>query len=453
MATVSSRITGSADFEARLGDIVSLCKRRGFVFPSSEIYGGLASCWDYGPLGAELKANIRSLWWEYMVTTRENVVGMDGSILMHPETWVASGHVESFHDPMVDCRVCKKRFRVDQMEHPGSKTCPDCGSRDSLTEPRNFNLMLATQLGPTDESGMKVYLRPETCQAIYLDFKQIQQVMRLRVPFGIAQVGKSFRNEIVTKAFIFRSREFEQMEMQFFIREAEGAQWFDYWKGERLRFYTDVLAIKPAKLRWHAHEQLAHYARAAEDIEYEFPFGWKELEGVHNRGDFDLSQHASHSGKNLSYRDDLTGEVFVPHVIETSAGLDRSILTVLCDAYDKDIADGEERTVLRFHPRVAPVQVAVFPLMKKPPLAELARKVELDLRRRERMRAQYDETGQIGKRYRRQHEVGTPYCITIDFESLDKNDATVRDRDSMTQERVGLDRMAEYLRNKIYRES
>ena len=446
---MNSRITGTADFDARLSDIVSLCKRRGFVFPSSEIYGGLASCWDYGPLGVELKQNIRALWWEYMVTARENVVGMDGSILMHPDVWVASGHVDSFSDPMMDCKQCRRRFRMDQMEDESSRVCPECGGE--LGEPRDFNLMLSTTLGPVDDRGMKVYLRPETCQAIYLDFKSIQQAMRLRVPFGIAQVGKSFRNEIVTKAFIFRSREFEQMEMQFFIREAEEGKWFDYWKEQRLAFYTDRLGIKPERLRWHDHEQLAHYARAATDIEYEFPFGWKELEGVHNRGDFDLSAHVKHSGKNLSYRDDLSGEVFVPNVIETSGGLDRSILCALCDAYDKDIADEEERTVLRFHPRVAPVQVAVFPLMRKPPLQELARKVEESLRGRHRMRANYDETGQIGKRYRRQDEIGTPFCVTIDFDSLEQNDATVRDRDSMQQERVSLDQMAAYLEERIYR--
>jgi glycyl-tRNA synthetase len=445
----AERIGGAIDFEKSLSEIVSLCKRRGFIFQSSEIYGGLASCWDYGPLGVELKNNVKRLWWEYMVTMRNNVEGMDGSILMHPRTWVASGHVDSFSDPMVDCRSCKKRFRLDHLKDPASKNCPECGNKDCLTEPRDFNLMLKTKLGPVDDRGVDVYLRPETCQAIFLNFKVIQQCMRKRIPFGIAQIGKAFRNEIVTKSFIFRSREFEQMEMQFFVKPGEDQQWYEYWRAERHNYYLG-LGINPDKIRLIDHgENLAHYAKAAEDLEYEFPFGWQEFEGIHNRGVFDLTQHSEFSNKNLTYRDDLTGETFLPNVIETSVGVDRTILMLLCDAYAKDVADGEERTVLRFNPRIAPIQVAVFPLMRKPPLKELAEKVEKSLRIDIKLRSDYDETGQIGKRYRRHDEIGTPFCLTIDFDSLDNNDATVRDRDSMQQVRVSLDRIGEYLKSKL----
>jgi glycyl-tRNA synthetase len=491
--------------QVTLDQIVSLAKRRGFIFQSSEIYGGLGACWDYGPLGVELKNNIKNRWWEFMVHAREDVVGMDGSILMHPEVWVASGHVGGFHDPMVDCRESKKRYRYDQvfllkhktredlplfafletdpdqavskikklakgtsleeyetvaLEHlPETERprviAPDTDQPGTLTEPRQFNLMFKTQVGAVEGAGMDVYLRPETAQAIFVNFKNIQQTTRQRVPFGIAQIGKAFRNEIVTKAFIFRSREFEQMEMQFFIPPEEDDQWYESWREVRIGYYTEVLGIPKERLRWAPHppDKLAHYAKAAADITFDFPMGWQEIEGIHNRGDFDLTQHATHSGKDMSYRDPVTNATYVPKVIETSAGVDRSVLMALCAAYSEVEEEGEghkreTRTVLQFHPNIAPVSVAVFPLSKKDELDQPAKRLEAELRR-EGFRTAYDVTGAIGKRYRRQDEVGTPFCITLDFDSLEDRSVTIRHRDTMEQDRVSMDKVVEVLRDKI----
>jgi len=415
-----------------LSELVSLCKRRGFIFQSSELYGGLNSCWDYGPLGVELKRRVKDIWWRDTVQFRNDVVGIDASILMHPRVWEASGHVESFHDPMVDCKECKGRFRADHLE--GDK-CPECGGE--LTEPRDFNLMFKTHVGAVADDASAVYLRPETAQAIFVDFEQVMTCSRLRIPCGIAQIGKSFRNEVTTRYFIFRSREFEQMELEFFVAPDDEERWFEYWLDQRLNWYTSSLGIKKGSLRLRPHEktELAHYAKGCSDVEFLFPFGWSELEGIANRTNFDLSQHAKFSGKKIEYFDDLSGQKFVPSVIESSAGVDRTILTILMDAYDVE----PERTVLRFHPDVAPIQVAVFPLMKKPELVEVATKLEKDLRKQ--FRTFYDVTGNIGRRYRRQDEIGTPYCVTIDYDSLNDHSATLRDRDSMKQKRVSFDQM------------
>lgn len=415
-----------------LNELVSLCKRRGFIFQSSEIYGGLNSCWDYGPLGVELKKRVKEIWWREMVQYRDDVVGIDASILMHPKVWEASGHVDSFHDPMRDCKECKGRFRADHVE--GDK-CPECGGE--LTEPRDFNLMFKTHVGALADDSSVVYLRPETAQAIFVDFEQVINSSRLRVPCGIAQIGKSFRNEVTTRYFIFRSREFEQMELEFFTPPEEEDTWFEYWLDARLNWYINCLGIKKENLRLRPHEQdeLAHYAKGCSDVEFLFPFGWSELEGVANRSNYDLSQHAKHSGKKIEYFDDLNKRKFVPSVIESSAGVDRSILTVLVDAYEQE----EKRTVLRFHPDVAPIEVAVFPLMKKPDLLEKAKKTEIGLRKW--FRTFFDVTGNIGRRYRRQDEIGTPYCITIDYDSLEDESATLRDRDSMKQKRIALDQL------------
>jgi len=429
-----------------LDDIVSMCKRRGFIFPSSEIYGGFAAVFDYGPLGVELKNRIRELWWDYMVRRRENVVGMDGAILMHPDIWVAAGHVESFHDPMVDCKGCKKRFRADMIE--GAKTCPECGGE--LTEPRNFNLMFKTHVGPVEDSASVAYLRPETAQAIFVNYKNIQTTYRMKLPFGIAQTGKAFRNEVTTQRFTFRSREFEQMEMQFFVPPDEDEKWFDYWLQQRQEFYN-LLGIDASKRRLSEHgpDELAHYAKRAFDIQFEFPFGWQEIEGIHNRNDFDLSQHAKHSKKDLTYFDEQRKEKYLPKVIETSAGLDRTVLAVLCNAFHEEEEEGEGhkrevRSVLKFHPRVAPITAAVFPLLKKDVLAEPAKKLEEELRKAS-LRTLFDVTGSIGKRYRRMDEVGTPFCITFDFDSLEDHAVTVRDRDTLKQDRIALDKVRDYL--------
>ncbi len=437
-----------ANPQVSMDALVSLCKRRGFVYQSSEIYGGLASAWDYGPMGVELKNRIQRFWWREMTQLHENIVGLDAAILMHPRVWEASGHVENFNDPLVDCRKCRQRFRADQLspENLASHTCPECGGE--LTEPRQFNLMFRTHLGPVEEDASLVYLRPETAQGIYVNFKNVVQTARARVPFGIAQVGKAFRNEITTKSFIFRTCEFEQMEMQFFIHPSEDEKWFEYWKAERFEFYRK-LGVRPEKLRFHQHgrEELAHYAKVAFDIEYEFPFGWRELEGIHNRTDYDLRRHAEFSGKDLSYLDDVRGERFVPYVIETSAGLTRTVLTVLADAYDEEEVEGEVRTVMRFHPLLAPITVGVFPLVKKDGLAELAQRVERELR--EEFTTFYDQSGAIGRRYRRQDEVGTPYGVTIDYQSKEDATATLRHRDSMQQERIPISSLAERIRSAV----
>jgi glycyl-tRNA synthetase len=433
-----------------LDDLVSMCKRRGFIFQSSEIYGGFAACWDYGPLGVELKNRVRELWWDFMVRRRDDVVGMDGSILMSPEIWVASGHVDSFHDPLVDCRECRRRFRADNLEN--TEVCPDCGGQ--LTEPRQFNLMFKTHAGPVDDGDNVAYLRPETAQAIYVNFKNIQTACRMKLPFGIAQAGKAFRNEITTQRFTFRSREFDQMEMQFFVPPGEDDKWFDYWMQQRKEFYR-LLGIPQDKLRYKEHgpDELAHYAKKAFDIQFEFPFGWQEIEGIHNRTDFDLSRHADHSGKDLTYFDQERKEKYIPYVVETSAGLDRNVLAVLCGAFVEEEEEGEghkrqTRSLLKFHPRVAPITVAVFPLLKKDVLIEPSRKIEEELRKAS-MRTFFDITGSIGKRYRRMDEVGTPFCVTFDFDSLDDNAVTVRDRDTLQQDRVAIDQLRGYLEERI----
>ncbi|HOV64713.1 MAG TPA: glycine--tRNA ligase, partial [Spirochaetia bacterium] len=394
--------------ELTMDKLVSLCKRRGFVFQSSEIYGGLTSAWDYGPLGVGLKNNIRDFWWREMTQLHDNIVGLDAAIMMHPRVWEASGHVENFTDPLVDCKSCKQRFREDQLpeENQKSRKCPECGGE--LTAPRNFNLMFKTHIGPVEDDASIVYLRPETAQGIYVNYKNVLQSARVKVPFGIAQVGKAFRNEITTKNFIFRTCEFEQMEMQYFIHPSTDGETFEYWKAKRMDYYSK-LGIRPEKLRFHQHGpgELAHYAKVAFDIEYEFPFGFKELEGIHNRTDFDLKRHAEYSGKDLSYLDEETKERYIPYIIETSAGLTRSVLMVLSDAYEEEtLSDGDVRTVLHFHPQIAPVTVGVFPLVKKDGLDEYARKIELELR--EDYSTFYDQSGAIGRRYRRQDEIGTP---------------------------------------------
>ncbi|MFO8063485.1 MAG: glycine--tRNA ligase [Spirochaetia bacterium] len=419
----------------RMEEIVSLAKRRGFIFQSSDIYGGLSSAWDYGPLGVELKNRLANFWWKEMTQLHEGIVGLDAAIMMHPKVWEASGHVDSFVDLMVEDTVTNERFRFDHLpeENQKSMTSP---KGNPLSEPRRFNLMFQTHLGPVEDEGSLIYLRPETAQGIYVNYKNVVQTSRVKIPFGIAQIGKAFRNEIVTKNFIFRTCEFEQMEMQYFVHPSEDEKWFEYWKDERIKYY-EKLGIRSDKLRFHRHgpDELAHYAKDAFDIEYEFPFGWNELEGIHNRTDFDLKRHGEYSGKDLTYLDDQSKERFVPYIIETSAGLTRSVLMVLSDAYEEEQVDeNDTRTVLRFHPNVAPITVGVFPLVKKDGLAELAREIERDLR--EDFATFYDQGGAIGRRYRRQDEIGTPYGITVDYQTKEDNTVTLRFRDSMEQVRV-----------------
>ena len=415
--------------------IVSLCRRRGFIFQSSEIYGGLNGAYDYGPLGVQLKNNIRDLWWKEMTQLHDNIVGLDASILMHPRVWEASGHVSNFTDPMVDCKQCKSRFRADQIDL--NAPCPVCGSKGTFTAPRNFNLMFATHIGADVDAASTIYLRPETAQGIYVDFKNVVSSSRVKVPFGIAQVGKSFRNEITTKNFIFRSCEFEQMEMQWFCKPGTDEQWFPYWREQRMNFYVNKVGIHPEHLRWHQHgpDELAFYAKDAYDIQFLFPMGWQELEGVHSRTDYDLTQHQKFSGKEMTCLDPETNEKYIPYVVETSAGLTRNVLMALSDAYDEEeVAEGDVRTVLHFHPSVAPVTVAVLPLVKKDGLAEYASKLEHELR--DDFATYYDQSGAIGRRYRRQDEIGTPYCVTVDYDTLNDNTVTLRFRDSMEQVRV-----------------
>jgi glycyl-tRNA synthetase len=424
----------------RMDDLVALCARRGFVFPSSEIYGGINGFWDYGPLGVELKNNLKRAWWQRVVRERADVVGIDSSIIAHPRTWEASGHVEFFSDPMVDCRACKKRFRADQLDDAGPCSAREGTAEHDLTDARNFNLMLRTGIGASEDATSVAYLRPETCQAIFNDFKRVREVARQKIPFGIAQIGKAFRNEINPRNFTFRSREFEQAELEFFCHSSEREKWFDHWLQERLRFHRD-LGFDQGSLRTreHAADELAHYCKAAQDVEYRFPFGWQEIEGVHDRGDWDLRRHSEYSGKDLGVTDPETKQHFVPTVVETSVGIDRTCLAVLCDAYaEEDLAGGEARTVMRIHPALAPIQVAVLPLSKK--LADPARALERELRRR--FNVFYDEAGNIGRRYRRQDEAGTPFCVTVDFDSVDDGKVTVRDRDSMDQERVATAELA-----------
>ncbi|MBD3223430.1 MAG: glycine--tRNA ligase [Caldithrix sp.] len=422
--------------------LISLAKRRGFIFQSSEIYGGINSCYDYGPLGIELKKNIKELWWQSMVYERDDIEGVDASILMHPKVWEASGHVDGFTDPMVDCKQCKSRFREDQIDT--QKPCPVCGTRDSFTEARQFNLMFKTYMGPVEDSGHIVFLRPETAQGIYVNFHNVREAARQKLPFGIAQIGKAFRNEITPGNYIFRTREFEQMEMQYFVKPGEDDEWFTYWKEQRFQWY-DRLGLRREKLRFHGHAQdeLAHYAKKAFDIEYEFPFGWHEIEGIHNRTDFDLGRHKEHSGKDLRYYDDQSKERFIPYIIETSIGTDRTLLTCLIDAYTEE----EERVVLKLAPSIAPIKVAVFPLVKRDGMPEIAKNIAADLRGK--YRVFYDEGGSIGRRYRRQDEAGTPYCLTVDTQTMEDQTVTVRERDSMEQERIKMDDLQAYLEDKL----
>ncbi len=426
-----------------MNDLVSLCKRRGFVFPSSEIYGGINACWDYGPLGIELKRNIKERWWRAM-TDREDVEGLDAAILMAPRVWEASGHVAGFVDPLIDCKKCKSRFRADKIDAAAvaAKKCPNCGGE--LTEPRQFNLMFKTFMGPLEDSANVVYLRPETAQGIYVNFLNVQQAARQKIPFGIAQIGKAFRNEITPGNFIFRTREFEQMEMQYFVKPGTDVEWFEKWKAMRIQWHLDN-GIRKHKLRFHEHGpgELAHYAKAAFDIEYEFPFGWQELEGIHNRSDFDLGRHQEFSGKKLEYFDEASKERFLPYIVETSAGCDRSLLVALVDAFRFD----GDRTWLEFHPALAPYKVAIYPLMKKPELLDYAAKVQKDLSKK--FRTTSDEAGSIGKRYRRQDEIGTPFGVTIDYDTLSNQTVTVRHRDTMAQERIASENLVRYIEEKF----
>ncbi len=464
MSTPSN--TGAPGGDAATMDkIVALCKRRGFVFPSSEIYGGVGSTYDFGHYGVLLKNNVKNEWWRAMLQEREDIVAIDSAILQHPRVWEASGHLAGFTDPLVDCRTCGQRFRADHLSelscgrkpsrHPGE--AEEC----DLTEARDFNLMFETTIGPVKESGSTAYLRPETAQGIFINFKNVLQFSRKKPPFGIAQVGKSFRNEITPGNFIFRTREFEQMEMEFFVPPPEAAHWFAHWLAERERWYTD-LGIRPDHLRLRAHDadELSHYSSGTSDVEYLFPSTapggearWSELEGIANRGDFDLSRHAEFSGEKLEYFDQASGERYVPHVIEPAAGADRAMLAFLVDAYDEEVVEregageGELRTVLRLHPRLAPVKAAVLPLVGKDGQPELAREVQRALRAR--VQSEYDAGGAIGRRYRRQDEIGTPLCLTIDHQSIEDNTLTLRDRDSLTQERVPIEGIVEEIERRI----
>ncbi|MHB0913333.1 MAG: glycine--tRNA ligase [Armatimonadota bacterium] len=454
-----------------MDNIVNLCKRRGIIFPSSEIYGGIGSTWDYGPIGVLLKNNVKAAWWQAVVQERDDMVGLDAAILMHPDVWKASGHIESFHDPMVDCKKCKRRFRADHLvegteEDAVQRTpaemsdlekalenvmCPECGGE--LTPMRQFNLMFKTYMGPVEESAAVVYLRPETAQGIFVNFKNVLNSTRKKLPFGIAQIGKSFRNEITPGNFTFRTREFEQMEIEFFTRPAEAEEWHKYWLETRFAWYTS-LGIKPENLRLrpHGEDELAHYACGCSDVEYRFPIGWSELEGIANRTDYDLKQHMEVSGKDLSYFDESTNERVVPYVIEPSGGVDRTLLAFLSDAYE-EVAGGrgeagaETELVLRLHPRLAPIKAAILPLAKKGGLPEVAKDLQSELRKH--FMTDYDEARSIGRRYRRQDEIGTPWCITVDFDTLEDQAVTIRDRDTMEQVRVPLGQVNNWIRDKI----
>lgn len=407
--------------------IVSLCKRRGFIFQSSEIYGGLNSCWDYGPLGVELKRNVKEAWWRSVTHERDNVYGLDASILMHPEVWRASGHIEGFSDPLVDCKKCKRRFRQDHLED--TSKCPECGGE--LTESRQFNLMFKTFMGPIEDTASVVYMRPETAQGIFVNFLNVVNTARAKLPFGIAQIGKAFRNEITPGNFTFRTREFEQMEIEFFVKPGTDDDWLQYWKQERFNWYLRYGMTKERlRLRQHDKDELAHYAKDCYDVEYQFPFGWSELEGIANRKDFDLTQHQTFSKKNLTYFDEEAKSRYIPYVIEPSAGADRSTLAFLVDSYVEEA----ERVVLRLHPKLAPIKAAIFPLMRKDGHPEKAREIEKMLR--PHFKIEYDETASIGKRYRRHDEIGTPYCITVDQETMENDTVTLRERDSMAQTRA-----------------
>lgn len=418
-----------------LDPIVSLAKRRGFIFPSSEIYGGLASCYDYGPLGAELKRNVKEAWWKAMVHRRDDVVGLDASIIMHPRVWEASGHVAGFHDPLVECAKCKLRVRADHIDDTVPKCKASKNGEHEFGEPRMFNLMFKTHLGPVEDSSAVVYLRPETAQGIFVNFPNVVDSTRVKIPFGIAQQGKSFRNEISTRRFTFRTCEFEQMEMEFFCEPGTDAEWFEYWKKTRMQWFLD-LGVKPDRLRLrpHAADELAHYSTACADVEYLFPFGWSELEGIACRGAFDLTQHSEFSGKQILWRDQVNNKTYIPHVVEPALGTDRAVLTFLIDAYREEQIDGNPRTVLGLHPRLAPYKAAVFPLLRKDGHPEKAQEIYKMLR--EHYAVDYDDGGNIGKRYRRHDEIGTPVCITVDHQSLEDHTVTLRDRDTLEQRRV-----------------
>jgi glycyl-tRNA synthetase len=434
--------------------LVSLCKRRGFVFQSSEIYGGTGSVWDYGPLGVELQRNVKEAWWRSMVHERDDIEGLDASILMHPRVWEASGHVSGFTDPLIDCKTCKARFRADQMDtaHCPRKPSRRPGEHDDcdLTEPRLFNLMFKTFMGPVEEGAAAIYLRPETAQGSYVNFQNVVTASRQRVPFGIAQVGKAFRNEITPGNFIFRTREFEQMEMQFFVEPGTDDEWFEYWKAQRMEWMLS-LGIRREKLRFDEHgpDALAHYAKKAFDIQYEFPFGWHEFEGIHNRTDFDLGRHQEYSGKKLEYVDPVDrNKRYLPYVIETAVGVGRTVLAALADAYHEEDVGGEQRVVMKLHPRLAPQKAAVLPLVKKDGMPELAERLQKALRSAG-LNSFYDDAGSIGKRYRRLDEAGTPFAITVDGESVEQGTVTVRHRDTLQQERIAADSIVEYIRERV----
>lgn len=457
--------------QEKMDKIVSLCKRRGFVFPSSEIYEGFAAVYDFGPYGVELANNIKNAWWKAMVQMRDDVVGLDSAIFMSPRVWEASGHVKGFSDPLTECKKCHTRLRLDSLleeygifadekmsedeinkifqDNKGKIKCPNCGSVE-FSEGKNFNLLVKSNLGnfTGDMEKEPVYLRGETCQGIYINYKNVLDSARVKIPFGIAQIGKAFRNEITARQFIFRTREFEQMEMQYFVNPKEAEMYYEKWREARWNFYLN-LGLKEENLKWHEHENLVFYAKKAYDVEYNFPFGFKELEGVHYRGDYDLTQHGNSSGKDFTYLDQANNEKFVPHVVETSAGVGRAFLAVISDAYNEEQLEGDDtRIVLKLNPKLAPIKVAVFPLLKnKPELVARAREV-FDILKME-WRCEFDDNGNIGKRYRRQDEIGTPFCVTIDFESLDNNDVTLRHRDTMEQERISLDDLIKYLKEKI----
>ncbi len=457
--------------EINLDSLVSLCKRRGFIYQSSEIYGGLAAIYDYGPYGVELANNIKQLWWKDLVYQYDNIVGLDSAIFMHPKVWQASGHIANFSDPLVECRHCHSRLRADELlaqigveadetmpEDTINKIfddyrhlifCPDCGQQD-FTAVRRFNLLIQSNLGDFIGSRSEpVYLRGETCQGIYVNYKNIMDSTRLQLPFGIAQIGKAFRNEITARQFIFRTREFEQMELQYFIRPTEDFEEFNKWKERRWNYYIHNLGINPDNLRWHEHEKLAFYAKAAFDIEYKFPFGFQEIEGIHARGDYDLKQHQKFSDVKLDYYDPVADETFIPHIVEASSGVGRVFLMLLAEAYyEENLPDGSKRIVLRLKPAVAPIKIAVFPLLRNRPELVVKAKTIFDQLKLQ-WRCEFDDNGNIGKRYRRQDEIGTPYSITVDFDTLDKNLVTVRDRDSMKQESINVDELIAYLSSKL----
>lgn len=436
----------SPEAQADLETIVSLAKRRGFVFPSAEIYGGFAAAYDYGPLGVEMKRQIRDLWWQAMVRERDDIVGIEAAIITNPAVWKASGHLDTFSDPLVDCLSCNARMRQDHIE---DNTCPECGTAGQFTEARDFNLMLSTHVGPVQDDASRAYLRPETAQGMFINFENVQTTTRKRLPFGIAQIGKSFRNEITTKQFIFRTREFEQMEMEFFCYPEDSLQWHEYWKKERLRWYYR-LGVNPDRLRLRDHDkdELSHYSDATSDIEVHYRWGWGELEGIAHRGDFDLTQHAKHSGKSLTYFDTERNEHIVPHVIEPAVGVDRILLTLLFDAYaEETLENGETRTVLHLAPDVAPAEVAILPLSRNERLVPTARRVYDVIR--PHFRTQYDDAQSIGRRYRRQDEIGTPLAVTVDFDTIDDDAVTIRDRDTMEQIRVPISELANKLRTRL----